>query len=162
MWCRSSRQPTAITLPNTHWPTAAWGLSAAVPLSPGRWKKPPKSSPNCPKGRIARPLNALGHKRTLQSFLVMSALPPKADIGRQSRLLADGAVGVSLIFRHERKLRHFAGNIRADETLYGVIYCMKLFGAGDERACSKKAERRLAAAQAERAINSARNSMKLC
>ena len=30
---------------------------------------------------MARPLNAFGQKRTSHSILVMSALPPKADIG---------------------------------------------------------------------------------
>ena len=30
-------------------------------------------------------MSALGQKRTLQRFLVMSALPPKADIGTQPR-----------------------------------------------------------------------------
>jgi hypothetical protein len=62
------------------------------------------------------------------------------DIRLGSRLLADGACG-GLDYFFEVKgnfgilpgiFRHFAGNIWADETLYGVIYEMKLFGAGDE------------------------------
>jgi hypothetical protein len=35
-------------------------------------------------------MSALGQKQTLQRILLMSALPPKADIGTQSR---DGAAG---------------------------------------------------------------------
>jgi len=61
-------------------------------------------------------------------------LYPKADIRWQSQLLADGACGVWInFFENERKLRHFAGNIWEDETLYGVILTRSLiFGASDE------------------------------
>jgi len=57
----------------------------------------------------------------------MSAFGGKADIRWQSQLLADGACGVWInFFENEGKLRHFAGNIWVDETLYGVIYDTKL------------------------------------
>jgi hypothetical protein len=36
-------------------------------------------------GRKGEPMSALGHKRTLQCILVMSALPPKADIVERDR-----------------------------------------------------------------------------
>jgi hypothetical protein len=42
-------------------------------LGPAKW------------GSLSRRMSALGQKQTLQSVRLMSALPPKADIGTQSR-----------------------------------------------------------------------------
>jgi hypothetical protein len=36
-------------------------------------------------GKFGLPMSALGQKQTFQRFLVMSALPPKADIDHRGR-----------------------------------------------------------------------------
>jgi hypothetical protein len=57
--------------------SSAMTMTAAAPVSFGEGAEP--RAPH----QIGPPMSGLGHQRTLQRILMMSALPPKADIAER-------------------------------------------------------------------------------
>ena len=82
---RSSRPQTAITLPNTRWPTAAWALYAAAPPAPGRWKRSQRSSRNYRKAPLGCLLQGIPPKSSRSiSVSYLGVLLPKLKARRAS------------------------------------------------------------------------------